>query len=61
MVVPKSIRPMRKTIRYLIPAVLVALAGCEPEPLDTAFGVESGGQEVVNISFSVMPDRKSVV
>ena len=55
---------MRKTIRYLIPAVLVALAGCEPEPLDMAFGVESSGQEVVNISFSVMPfdtpDTKSI-
>ena len=61
---PKSTRTMRKTIRYLIPAVLLALAGCEPEPLDTAFGVESSGQEVVNITFSVMPfdtpDTKSI-
>lgn len=60
---PKSIRPMRKRIRYLFLPLLVALAGCEPEDIPTAFGVESSGQEVVNITFSVMgfddPDTKA--
>ena len=45
---------LRETIRYLILPVLVALAGCEPEPLPTTFEVESTGQEVVNIDFGVM-------
>ena len=45
---------MRKWIRYLIPAVLAALAGCEPEPLPTSFEAESSGQEVVTLDFSVM-------
>ena len=60
----KSIRPMRKRIRYLLLPLLIALAGCEPEDIPTSFGVESGGQEVVNITFSVMdfdtPDTKSI-
>ena len=34
--------------------VLVALAGCEPEPLPVSFGVESGGQEVTAFDFGVM-------
>ena len=34
--------------------VLVALAGCEPEPLPVSFGVESGGQEVTTFDFGVM-------
>ena len=45
---------MRKRIRYLLLPLLIALAGCEPEDIPTSFGVESGGQEVVNITFSVM-------
>lgn len=34
--------------------VLVALAGCEPEPLPVSFGVESCGQEVTTFDFGVM-------
>ena len=56
----KSIRPMRRfftafrmTIWMFLP-VLVALAGCEPEPLPVSFGVESGGQEVTTFDFGVM-------
>ena len=45
---------LRETIRYLILPVLVALAGCEPEPLPTTFEIESTGQEVVNFDFGVM-------
>ena len=56
----KSIRTMRRfftafrmTIWMFLP-VLVALAGCEPEPLPVSFGVESGGQEVTTFDFGVM-------
>ena len=56
----KSIRTMRRfftafrmTIWMFLP-VLVALAGCEPEPLPVSFGVESGGQEVTPFDFGVM-------
>ena len=41
------------TIWMFLP-VLVALAGCEPEPLPVSFGVESGGQEVTTFDFGVM-------
>ena len=34
--------------------VLVALAGCDPEPLPAAFSAQSGGQEVVTFDFGVM-------
>lgn len=54
----------RKTIRYLIPAVLAALAGCDPEPLPAPAEAESSGQEVVTFSFGVKgydePATKSV-
>ena len=43
----------RMTIWMFLP-VLVALAGCEPEPLPVSFGVESGGQEVTTFDFGVM-------
>ncbi|MCR5408254.1 MAG: hypothetical protein K6E61_04030 [Bacteroidales bacterium] len=46
---------MRSTIRYLIPAVLVALAGCNPENLPWTASANSAGQEVVTISFNVEP------
>ena len=56
----KSIRTMRRfftafrmTIWMFLP-MLVALAGCEPEPLPVSFGVESGGQEVTTFDFGVM-------
>ena len=56
----KSIRAMRRfftafrmTIWMFLP-MLVALAGCEPEPLPVSFGVESGGQEVTTFDFGVM-------
>ena len=41
------------TIWMFLP-MLVALAGCEPEPLPVSFGVESGGQEVTTFDFGVM-------
>jgi len=41
------------TIWMFLP-VLVALAGCEPEPLPVSFGVESGEQEVTTFDFGVM-------
>lgn len=41
------------TIWMFLP-VLVALAGCEPEPLPVSFGVENGGQEVTTFDFGVM-------
>ena len=41
------------TIWMFLP-MLVALAGCEPEPLPVSFGVESGGQEVTIFDFGVM-------
>ena len=43
----------RMTIWMFLP-MLVALAGCEPEPLPVSFGVESGGQEVTTFDFGVM-------
>lgn len=45
---------MRKRIRFLFLPLLIALAGCEPEDLPTAFAVESTGQEVVSFTFSVI-------
>lgn len=45
----------RTTIRLLIPAVLVALAGCNPEPLAEPSEVESTGQVTVTISFGIQP------
>ena len=41
------------TIWMFLP-MLVALAGCEPEPLPVSFGVESGEQEVTTFDFGVM-------
>ena len=41
------------TIWMFLP-VLVALAGCKPEPLPVSFEVESGGQEVTTFDFGVM-------
>ena len=41
------------TIWMFLP-MLVALAGCEPEPLPVSFEVESGGQEVTTFDFGVM-------
>ena len=56
----KSIRPMGRfftTFRmafWTFLPMLVALAGCDPEPLPVSFGVESSGQVVVNFDFGVM-------
>ena len=50
----KSTEPMRRTtIRYLIPAVLMALTGCNPEPVPVPANVESAGQATVTFNFGV--------
>ena len=44
--------PLRMTVWAGV--LLAALAGCDPEPIPTAFAAESSGQEVAVFDFSVM-------
>gem|GEM_PF-1295844 len=47
----------RTTIRYLIPTVLMALAGCVPEPIPSQ--VESTGQATVTFTFGIQEYNES--